>query len=49
MKILSILIAGISGAMIALTWNTPMVVGWAVAFCGWIPHCFSDKEVSHGN
>lgn len=49
MKILSILIAGLSGAMIALTWGTPMVVGWAVAFAGWVPHCFQNKEITNGN
>jgi uncharacterized membrane protein len=49
MKILAILIAGLSGAMFALTWNTPAAVAWAIAFCGWVPHCFSSEESINGN
>ena len=49
MKILSILIAGAAGAMVALTWNTSEAMAWAVAFAGWVPHCFVDSEVAHGN
>lgn len=49
MKYLAILISGLSLAMIALNWNTPAAMAWVVAFCGWVPHCFSDKETVHGN
>ena len=49
MKYLAIAVSGISAAMIALNWDTPLAVAWTVAFCGWVPHCFSDKEVAHGN
>jgi len=44
MKFLSILIAGASGAMIALTWGTPEAMAWTVAFAGWVPHCFNSQE-----
>jgi hypothetical protein len=49
MKILSILIAGASGAMIASTWGTPEAMAWTVAFCGWAPQCFNDDKETHGN
>ena len=49
MKILAIVIAGLSGAMTALTWDTPAAVAWTIAFCGWVPHCFSSKEIINGN
>ena len=49
MKILAILIAGLSGAMIALTWDTPTAMAWTVAFCGWVPHCFGSEETINGN
>ena len=49
MRILSILVAGLSGAMIALTWNAPTAVAWAVAFCGWVGHCFDSEEIINGN
>lgn len=49
MKILSILISGTAGAMIILTWASPEAIAWSVAFAGWVPHCFRDSEVVHGN
>lgn len=49
MKILAILISGISVTMIALTWNTPAAMAWTVAFCGWLPHVFDkNRETVHG-
>ena len=49
MKYLSIAVSGISAAMIALNWDTPLAVAWTVAFCGWVPHCFPTEEAQHGN
>ena len=49
MKTLSILIAGMAGAMVALTWGTTEAMAWAVALAGWVPHCFVDSEVAHGH
>ena len=49
MKIISILIAGAAGAMILLTWGSTEASAWAVAFAGWVPHCFRSQEVAHGN
>ena len=49
MKILSVVIAGAAGAMILLTWGTTEAAAWAVAFAGWVPHCFYSQEIAHGN
>lgn len=40
MSIISIVIAVISAAMLVLTWGTAATAAWAVALCGWLPHCF---------
>jgi len=43
------IIALICLILILVNWNTPLAAAYAVAFAGWIPHCFADREVLHGD
>lgn len=49
MKYIAIVLSGTCAAMAALTWDSPTAIAWTVAFCGWLPHCFSEPEASNGN
>ena len=49
MKYLAMAIAVVSAILVVQNWNTPLAIAWTVAFCGWAPHCFSGKGVTHGN
>ena len=49
MKYLAMAIAAISAILVTQNWNTPLAIAWTVSFCGWLPHCFSDQETTHGN
>ena len=49
MRTMAGIIAGISMVLMIVNWDTPLAVTWAVAFAGWIPHCFADREVLHGD
>ena len=49
-RIISILIAGLCLAMMIISWRTPALAGWAVAFAGWVQIVFGrDSEDDNGN
>lgn len=49
MRIMAGIIALICFVLIFVNWNTPLAAAYAVAFAGWLPHCFADREVLHGD
>ena len=48
MKTMAVLVALICLASIFIYWGTHLAVAYAVAFAGWVPHCFSSRKVDHG-
>lgn len=49
MRYLAMAVAVVCAGMVAVWWDTPTATAWVVAFCGWVPHCFPNEEVPHGN
>ena len=51
MRIMAAAIALISLVLVLVNWDSALAIAWAVAFCGWVPHCFHDhhREIGHGH
>ena len=49
MKIMAGIISVICFVLILVNWDTPLAASYAVAFAGWVPHCFVNRKVFHGN